>query len=298
MAAQGERAGSSPLTSSRPGVDVVRPRPEALDGRSPAPGIRISPQLDLVLFSGIHAYPAEIDPWNPGEFRLPSAPIDRAAMAADNLDRLLGAAGSSWQHIVSNTSYTTSEGDDRELRARMGAWSPCGTSVRVAAIGIPGVAALNEIVAVAPHRPITARGYVPGIEPVLPRPGMLLEDLPQAPAIRVDASVDLVCFPAVTAYPLDVDPWDSGGLALPASAVEQERLIERNVELLLRMAGITWRHVIHMKVTGASASLTTMRARFGDWRPCRTTRVVPTGIPGATLMCELTAVALTEERVD
>ena len=218
-------------------------------------------------------------------------------MAADNLDRLLAAAGSSWQHIVSNTSYTTSEDAD-QLRDRIGAWTPCGTSVTVPRIGIPGVTALNDIIAAAPHRPITARGHVPGIEPVLSRPGMLLKDLPQAPAIRLDASVDLVYFPAVTAHPLDADPWDSGGFVPPASAVDQEQLIARNVELLLRMAGITWRHVVHMTVTGEAASMATLRSHIGDWRPCRTTRVVTTGIPGATLMCELIGVALTEERVD
>ena len=258
----------------------------------------MSPQLDLILFSGIHAYPADIDPWNPGAFRLPSVPSDRAAMAADNLETLLSAAGSSWQHIVSNTSYTTSEGDDRELLARLGSWRPCGTNIRVPNIGIPGVTALNEVAAAAPHRPIAARGYVPGIEPVLPRPGVLLKDLPQAPAIRLDASVDLVYFPVVTAYPLDIDPWNSGGVVLPPDAGEQERLIERNVDLLLRMAGVTWRHIVHLKVTGQGASLATLRAKLGDWRPCRTTRAVATGIPGATLMCELIAVALTEERVD
>lgn len=297
MAGQNARVGQTPLPASRPGLDLILPRPEAANRHPYAPGIRVSPQLDLILFSGVSAYPADIDPWNPGEFRLPPAPADRATMAVDNLDRLLTAAGTTWQHIVSNTSYTTSEGDE-QLRARMGTWSPCGTSVRVPQIGIPGVTALNEIVAAAPHRPITARGYVPGIEPVLPRPGMLLKDLPQAPAIRLDASVDLVYFPAVTAYPLDVDPWGSGGFAPPASAAEQERLIARNVELLLRMAGITWRHVVHMTVTGEAASLATLRTNFGDWRPCRTTRVVTTGIPGATLMCELIGVALTEERVD
>ena len=84
----------------------------------------------------------------------------------------------------------------------------------------------------------------------------------------------------------------------PASAAEQEQLIARNIELLLRMAGITWRHVVHVTVTGEAASLATLRAQFGDWRPCRTTRVVTTGVPGTTLMCELIAVALTEERVD
>ena len=296
MAVQDTRASQTPL-SSRPGLDVILPRPEAADRHAHAPGIRMSPQLDLILFSGISPYPAEIDPWNPGEFRLPSAPTDRASMSADNLGRLLTAAGSSWQHIVSNTSYTTPDGDD-QLPAGMGTWRPCGTSVRVAQIGIPGVTALHEVVAAAPHRPITARGYVPGIEPILPRPGMSLKDLPQAPAIRLDASVDLVYFPVVTAYPLDVDPWDSGGFVPPPDAAEQERLIERNVDLLLRMAGITWRHIVQLRVTGQGASLTTLRAKLGDWRPCRTTRVVATGIPGATLMCELTAVALTEERVD
>jgi len=298
MASQNPRAGEVPPSSSRPGLDVILPRPEAADHHQHAPGIRISPQLDLILFSGVSAYPAEIDPWSPGEFRLPSSALDRSAMAMRNLDGVLTAAGTTWQHVVSQTRYTASEDDERELPARMGRWTPCGTNVRVPTIGIPGVTTLDEIVAAAPHRPIAARGYVPGIEPVLPRSGVQLKDLPQAPAIRLDASVDLVYFPVVTAYPLDVDPWNSGGLVPPAEVVEQERLIERNLELLLRMAGVTWRHIVHLKVTGERASLATLRATLGDWRPCRTTRAVATGIPGAMLTCEVVAVALTEERVD
>ena len=284
------------LPSPVPGLDVIRPRPEAA-GQPAAPGVRISPQLDLILFSGITPYPADVDPWNPGEFRLPSEPAAQGSLTVDGLDRLLTAAGATWQHIVSNTSYVAPGGDDRQLRARMRPWS-CGTSVHVAAVGIPGVSALNEIVAAAPHTPLPARGYVPGIEPVLPRPGILLTDLPQAPAIRITSSVDLVYFPAVTAYPLDTDPWSAGAIMPPADVASQERLIEQNIELLLRMAGVTWRQVVQLKVTGEAASLRTLRARFGDWRPCRTTRVVGTGIPGAKLVCELTAVALTEERVD
>ena len=277
-------------------VHTILPRPE-LAGQIGVPGVRISPQLDLLLFSGITAYPADVDPWNPGEFRVASEPAARSTQAMDGVDRLLTAAGTTWQYVVSNTSFVAPGGDERQLGARL-APASCGTSVRVASVGIPGVTALNEIVAVAPHKPIPARGYVPGIEPVLPRQGLQLKDLPQAPAIRINASVDLVYFPAVTAYPLDVDPWSPGATRPPADAATQERLVEQNIELLLRMAGITWRHVVHLKVTGEPASLQTLQGRFGDWRPCRTTRAVGTGIPGAMLLCELTAVALTEERVD
>ena len=287
----------SKVVRTVPGVDVILPRPELAIPRTAAPGLRISPQLDLLLFSGISGYPADVDPWNPGAFRLASEPAARNALTVDGLDQLLTAAGTTWDHIVSTTRYVAPGGDDRPLDARLGSGS-CGTSVRVASVGIPGATALHEIVAVAPHTPIPARGYVPGIEPVLPRQGLLLKDLPQAPAIRINASVDLVYFPAVTAYPLDADPWSPGTMRPPADAAAQERLIEQNIELLLRMAGITWRHVVHLKVIGEPASLQTLRGRFGDWRPCRTTRAVATGIPGASLLCELTAVALTEERVD
>ena len=284
------------LPSPVPGLDVIRPRPEAA-GQPAAPGIRISPQLDLILFSGITPYPADVDPWNPGEFRLPSEPAAQGALTVDGLDRLLTAAGATWQHIVSNTSYVAPGGDDRALRARMRPWS-CGTSVRVAEVGIPGVSALNEIVAAAPHTPLAARGYVPGIEPVLPRPGILLKDLPQAPAIRITSSVHSRLLSRRHRLSARHHPWSAGAIMPPADVASQERLIEQNIELLLRMAGVTWRQVVQLKVTGEAASLRTLRARFGDWRPCRTTRVVGTGIPGAKLVCELTAVALTEERVD
>ena len=41
----------------------------------------------------------------------------------------------------------------------------------------------------------------------------------------------------------------------------------------------------------ALARTPALREKLGDWRPCRTTRAVATGIPGAKVLCEITAVA-------
>jgi enamine deaminase RidA (YjgF/YER057c/UK114 family) len=261
------------------------------DRQAYAPGIRIAPQLDLLLFSGISAYPPDVDPWNPGGFKVPAVPEERGAMATDNLDRLLTAAGATWEHIVFNVSYTAPGGGGMNLRARMGSWSPCSTSLRVVDTGIPGVNTLNQITAVAPRKAIAKSSYVPGIEPILHRPGVTLKDLPQAPGIRISSDVDLVYFPGVTAYPLDVDPWSPGSFIPPADLAAQEKLIESNVDKLLASAGIGWSHVVMLAVTGEVKGLNTLRGHFGDWRPCRTTRAVSTGIPGARLLCEITAVA-------
>lgn len=280
-----------PQQSRIAGLEAIFPRPEVTDRQAYAPGIRISPQLDLILFSGVTAYPPELDPWSPGEFKVPTDPAERGTMATDHLDRLLTAAGATWEHIVFNVSYTAPGGGGINIRARTGNWSPCSTSLRVTDTGIPGVNTLNQITAVAPRKAISGSAYVPGVEPIFPRAGMVLKDLPKAPAIRINSSVDLVYFAAVTAYPLDVDPWAPGSTTVPADVAAQEQAIARNIDTLLEQAGITWRHIVFLAVTGDVRNGTMLQSRFGDWRPCRTTRAVSTGIPGAKLVCELTAVA-------
>lgn len=280
-----------PQQSRVTGLDAIFPRPEVTDRQAYAPGIKIAPALDLVFFSGISAYPPDVDPWNPGEFKVPTVAEERGAMATDHLDRLLKAAGATWEHIVFNVSYTAPGGGGMNLRAKMGNWSPCSTSLRVVDTGIPGVNTLNQITAVAPKKAIAKSGAVAGIEPIFHRPGVALKDLPQAPGIRVSSEVDLVYFPGVTAYPMDVDPWSPGSFKVPTELAAQEKLIEANVDALLKSAGIGWGNVVMLAVTGEVRGIRTFEARFGDWKPCRTTRSVSTGIPGAKLLAEITAVA-------
>jgi len=274
------------------GLDAIFPRPEVTDREAYSLGIRISRELDLVYFSGVTAYPPEIDPWNPGTFKVPADPAERSRMATENLDRLLKAAGATWEHIVFNVNYNAPGGDGINFRERTGTWSPCSTMLRVTDTGVPGVNTLYQITAVAPRKAITtAKGNVPGIEPIFHRPELTLRDVPAAPAIRVSSDVDAVYFSGVTAYPLNVDPWNPGTYKLPEDLAIQEKMVADNIDRMLKAAGITWQHIVLLVRTGEVSGLTAMRERMGDWRPCRTTRAVSTGIPGAKVLCEITAVA-------
>lgn len=273
------------------GLDPISPRPEVTERQAFALGVKVSPDMDLIYFSGITAYPPEIDPWNPGSFTMPADPAERSRMATENLDRLLKAAGITWQHIIFNVNYTAPGGGGIDFRAHYGDWSPCSTSLRVTDTGVPGSNVLYQITAAAPHRPITSRGPVPGIEAIFHRAGVTLRDLPLAPAIRVTRDVDLVYFPAVTAYPIGVDPWNPGTYRLPDDLAAQEKMVADNIDRMLKAAGITWQHIVLLARTGEVRRLSAMQERMGDWRPCRTTRAASTGIPGAKVLCEVTAVA-------
>lgn len=284
-------AQASPHQSKLKGLHAIFPRPEVTDRSAFAPGIEISPALDLLIFSGISAYPADVDPWNPGSFRMSQDPAERGKMATENLDRLLRAAGATWEHIVFNVNYNAPGGGGINFGAQYGDWRPCSTSLRVNDTGVPGANVLYQITATAPHKQITTRGAIAGIEPIFHRPGVTLKELPQAPAIRVTRDVDLVYFPGVTAYPLDVDPWNPGSYRVPDDLASQEKMVTDNIDRLLKAAGITWQHIVLLARTGEVRGVTAMQERMGDWRPCRTTRAVGTGIPGARVLCEVTAVA-------
>jgi enamine deaminase RidA (YjgF/YER057c/UK114 family) len=273
------------------GLHAIFPRPEVTDRSAFAPGIEISPSLDLFILSGISAYPPDVDPWNQGTFQMPQDPAQRSKMATENLDRLLKAAGATWEHIVCNVNYTAPGGGGINFGAQYGDWRPCSTSLRVKETGVPGANVLYQITATAPHKQITVRGPVAGIEPIFHRPGMTLKNLPQAPAIRVTSEVDLVYFPAVTAYPLGVDPWNPGNAKIPDDVAMQEKMVVDNIDRMLKAAGIGWQNIVLMARTGDVKGIAAMQERMGDWRPCRTTRAVSTGIPGARVMCEITAVA-------
>jgi enamine deaminase RidA (YjgF/YER057c/UK114 family) len=285
------QAETSPHQSKLKGLHAIFPRPEVTDRSAFAPGIEISPALDLLILSGISAYPPEVDPWNPGSFRISQDPAERSKMATANLDRILKAAGSTWEHIVFNVNYTAPGGGGINFAAQYGDWRPCSTSLRVKDTGVPGVNVLYQVTATAPHKPITARGPVADIEAVLDRPGIALKELPQAPAIRVTSAADLVYFPAVTAYPPDVNPWNSGAYKLPDDLAAQERMVTDNIDRMLKAARLGWQNIVLMARTGEVKGVAAMQERFGDWRPCRTTRAVRTGIPGARIVCEITAVA-------
>lgn len=273
------------------GLHAIFPRPEVTDRSAFAPGIEISPSLDLLILSGISAYPPDVDPWNPGAFQMPQDPGERSRMATENLDRVLKAAGATWAHIVFNVNYTAPGGGGIDFGAQYGDWRPCSTSLRVKDTGVPGANVLYQVTATAPHNQVTTRGPVAGIEPIFHRTGVTLKELPQAPAIRVTSAVDLVYFPGVTAYPLNVDPWNPGSYKVPDDLATQEKMVADNIDRMLKAAGIGWQHIVLMARTGEVKGVAAMQERMGDWRPCRTTRAVSTGIPGARIMCEVTAAA-------
>ena len=254
------------------GIASIFPRPEVTGRVAYAPGIKVPRDMDLIFFSGLTAYPWDVDPWSPGAFKVPADPAERSRLATANVEGVLKAAGVGFQHIINNVNYTAPGGGPVNFREHWGDYSPCSTSLRVTDTGIPGTNVLYQLNAVAPRKTIAAaRGVVAGIEPILPRPGMVLRDLPAAPAIRVSSDVDLVFFSSVTAN-------DEQGLA-------------SGVERALKGAGLAWNNVVLMTLVGQGVTGATLRAPLGDWRPCRTIRAVSTGLPGAAMQCEITAVA-------
>ena len=274
------------------GIDPIFPRPEVTDRMAYAPGIRLPRDMDLIYFSGLTAYPWDVDPWNPGTFVVPTDPAARSRMATENLDQVLKAAGLGFQHIIMNVNYTAPGGGPINFRERWGTYSPCSTSLRVTDTGVPGANVLYQLNAAAPRKALTTtRGVVAGIEPILHRSGVALRDLPAAPALRVSSDVDLVYLSGMTAYPTNVDPWNPGTFTLPDTLGAQQKMMTDNVDRMLKTAGIGWNNIVLLALTGEVGTATSMRDTLGDWRPCRTTRAVPTGIPGAKVLCEITAVA-------
>jgi enamine deaminase RidA (YjgF/YER057c/UK114 family) len=134
---------------------------------------------------------------------------------------------------------------------------------------------------------------VKGIEPILPRPEIALKDMAYAPGIKVSSDMDLVYFSAITAYPVEVDPWNAGNFKLPADMDSQNKMLAENIDKMLKAAGITWQHVIMMvRYSSEDGGGNYIQPKLGDWRPCSTTlRVSDTGVPGAKVLYEITAVA-------
>ena len=281
-----------PGTGGIKGIDPIFPRPEVTDRMAYAPGIRLPRDMDLIFFSGTSAVPYDVDPWNPGSFKVPADAAERATLATENLQRVLTAAGITWPHLIMNVNYTAPGGGPINFREHWGNYSPCSTSLRVDNTGVPGINALYNLTAAAPHKAATAiPGAVRGIEPILPG-GAALKDLPQAPAVRVSTDLDLLFFSGITAYPLDVDPYTaSSSHSLSADVAAQERAIEANIDRALKDAGLGWNNIVHMTRVGEVGGVNAYREKFGDWRPARFTRAVGTGVPGAKVMVEIIAAA-------
>jgi enamine deaminase RidA (YjgF/YER057c/UK114 family) len=278
-------------TDSVQGREEIFPRPEVTNRVAYALAVKVGPEMDLIFFSGITGYPFEVDPWNPGTFRLPADPKSQGKIATDNIDSILTAAGMTPQHILLGATYTAEAGSGPSFGARSGNWRSPGTALQVKDTGVPGAKSLRRMTGVAPRKTQTFKGPVPGIEPILPRPDMVLRNMPAAPAIRVSSRVALVFFSGVTVYPPDVDPWNPGSFTAPQDVDAQEKMLLDILDAALKAAGITWQHVILIERVGESASPSYLHQKLGDWRPCRVTRAVSTGIPGAKVMYEITAVA-------
>ena len=273
------------------GIEEIFPRPEVNNRVAYALAARVSSDMDLVFFSGITAYPPEVDPWNPGSFKLPSDAKAQGKMATDNLDKVLTAAGITPQHILLGATYTAETGAGISFGERSGNWRSPGTALQVNDTGVPGAKMLRQLTAAAPRKAQTMRGPVPGIEPILARPDVALKDMPAAPAIRVSSAMDLVFFSGITVYPAEVDPWNPGSFNVPQDVDTQDKMLTDTIDRMLKAAGITWQHIILIARTGEASSGNYMREKIGDWRPCRVTRVIGTGVPGAKVMYEITAVA-------
>ena len=268
------------------GLASVLPRPEVIARTGYAPGIMVSKDMDLIFMSALTAYPFKVDPWNPGEFKLPTDPAALGQMATENLERIIQAAGITWQHLIFRVSFSAPGGGGVNFQAKQGDWRSCSTSLRVTDTGVPGVNVLYRMTAAAPRRAQKAEGSLPGVEPLLVEPGMSL-----APAIRVRSDVDLIHFSAITPYPIEVDPWNPGRFTLSQDTAAQEKMLADNVERMLKAAGLNWQNIVVLDRTGEGAAFSSMTERMGNWRPCRTTRVVRSGVPGAKVLVDITAVA-------
>ena len=280
------------VPSDTRGINMIFPRPEIEVRMAYAPGIQVPPEMDLLFFSGLTVYPWDVDPWNPGAFRLPTDGPARGKLMTDNLEQVLTAAGIAYKNIINNVNYRAPGEGGINFAEHWGTYRPCSTSLRVADTGIPGAHLLHQLNAAAPRKAIAAApGALPGVEPILHRPGVALRDLAAAPAIRVNSDRSMVFLSGITAYPADVDPWNPGAYKMTEDVAAQETMLADNVDRMLKAAGLTWRNIVVLDLTGEVKSARLLQARLGDWRPCRTTRAVGTGIPGVKLLGEITAVA-------
>jgi enamine deaminase RidA (YjgF/YER057c/UK114 family) len=255
-----------------------------------APGIAISGDLDILYFSDFSAYPADIDPWNPGAFRLPSDIDAQNRMLTENIDRTLAGAGITWQHIVKTVATRAELGGGSYMQEKMRGWYPCSVGLQVVNTGVADAKVLFNITAVAPRK--TELQGPSRLEPLLPQTSVIRNRISFAPGIRVSSDMDLIYFAEFTAYPPEVDPWDSGSFTLPVDANRQNRMAIDNIERMLTAAGVRWQDVVMVKAYFAEVGgVDYLQDKMGDWRACGSIRVTSIGIPGVKVRYEITAAA-------
>ncbi len=214
-----------------------------------------------------------------------------------NHKEILDWMGLDWKHVVKVTRFQKRLDESKAIEAVMAdyfrdTWPPMSV-YEIEGLSSPQARVEIEMWVVPPSA--EAQKYatpapVKGLFSVLPRPEVVART-GYAPGILVSKDMDLVFMSALTAWPFNVDPWNPGSFKLPADTAAQEKMLADNVERTLKAAGLTWQHIVVLDRTGEGAAFSSMTERMGSWRPCRTTRVVSSGVPGAKVLCDMTAVA-------
>ncbi len=123
------------------------------------------------------------------------------------------------------------------------------------------------------------------------------EEMPYAPAIRIESPGDLLFISGATASPLyHKHPHELHEHAHPVEIAKQARLSMETIRSILEHEGLTWTDVV--KVTRYLTDMrdmdelnVVMNQYFGDWKPASTTICVnQLSTPGARVELEMTAV--------
>ena len=124
-----------------------------------------------------------------------------------------------------------------------------------------------------------------------------IEDMPYAPAIRVEAPGDLLFISGATPSPLyHKHPHELREHNHPVGIADQTRLAMENIKTILDHQGLAWTDVV--KVTKYLTDMRdfdglhrVMNAYMGDWRPASTTVCVNAlSSPGARVEIDMIAV--------
>lgn len=120
--------------------------------------------------------------------------------------------------------------------------------------------------------------------------------MPYAPAISVTGAATTLYLSGATALPLyHQHPHVPEECVLPDDIVEQTHRVMRNIEQVLRHAGMGWRNVVKITeyltdIRDADAIHAVMGEHFGDWIPASTMVAVNNlSAPGARIELDMTA---------
>ena len=123
------------------------------------------------------------------------------------------------------------------------------------------------------------------------------EEMPYAPAIRIESPGDLLFISGATSSPLyHKHPHELHEHAHPVEIGEQAKLSMETIRSILEHEGLSWTDVV--KVTRYLTDMrdmdelnVVMNDYFGDWKPASTTICVnQLSTPGARVELEMTAV--------